>query len=347
MAQRLRLYFGSGRSNTAPEILEETSEEPPLGERVPASLAQEETPSENSASRTLYQHSELALKRSSSMFIPQLSSYSEARPTKSSSMHISLQRANGFNRGDSSFRTDDVPPPSYRPRSPAPLYTEAQNQDVPLQPPPPYCTQDPISSTDFIEPTLSKRRVFSIGSNGCTLYNRGQPSISVGGICIQRKSPDGSDIQHVRILPYGGAGWSEQQSDHTSIANREPQRVVFQLHQNQSHSNNQDRQQQSVAHVTTVKGNRIVRYPRIRLERSSSYPRLYQNQRTDGDNKEFQPGSDTQTDMKNRANDCVFNLSEESPRSKPRFKIFFSSDGGGDQNILVCNGSKRNDTKVT
>uniref|UniRef100_A0A8C6TG37 HECT-type E3 ubiquitin transferase n=1 Tax=Neogobius melanostomus TaxID=47308 RepID=A0A8C6TG37_9GOBI len=349
MAQRLRLYFGSGRSNTAPEILEETSEEQPPGECDPVSSAhaQEETASENSASRTLRQHSEPSLKRSSSMFIPQLSSYSETRLTKSSSMHISLQRANGFNNGDSSIRTDDMPPPSYCPPSPAPTYAEAQSQDVPLQPPPPYCSPDSNSSTGFNESNLPKRRVFSIGSNGYALYSRNQPSISVGGICIQRKSPDGSDFQHVRILPYGGAGWCVQQSDHTSTADGEPQRVVFQLQQNQSLSENQDQQLQSMAHVTTAKGNRIVRYPRIRLERSSSYPRLYQHQETSGDNKDVPSGSETQqTEMKNRANGYVFNLSSDSPRSNPRFKIFFNSDRGGDENVLVCNGSTRNDTKT-
>lgn len=351
MAQRLRLYFGSGRSNTAPEILEETSQEQPPGERDPASSAhaREESPSENFASKPSCVHSEPSLKRSSSMFIPQLSSYSETRPTKSSSMHISLQRANGFNNGDSNVRADDGPPPSYRPPSPAPAYSEAQNQDVPLPPPPPYCTPDPNSSTGFNEPNLPKRRVFNIGSNGYTLYRRSQPSVSFGGICIQRNSPDGSDIQHVRILPYGGAGWCVQQQnpDHASAANGEAQRVVFQLQQNQSHSENQDRQQQPMAHVTTVKGNRIVRYPRIRLERSSSYPRLYQHQKTSGDSKEeVQPGSETlQTEMKNRANGCIFNLSADSPRSRPRFKIFFNS-GGGDQNVLVGNCSTRNDPKV-
>lgn len=339
MAQRLRLYFGSGRSNTAPDILEETTEEQP-----PAPSVQDEPPSENFTNRTSCLHSEPSLKRSSSMFIPQLSAYTETRPTKSSSMHISLQRANGFNIGESSIPVDDVPPPSYRPLSPAPAYSEAQNQDVPLQSPPPYYTPDPSSSTCANDPNLPKRRVFSIGSNGYTLYSRGQPSISVGGICIQRKSPDGSDIQHVRILPYGGAGWCVQQNlDHTSAAHGEPQRVVFQLQQNQSHCDNQDRQQESMTHFTTVKENCIVRYPRIRLERSSSYPRLCQHQNFFADNEEVQTETQ-QTEMKNRANGCVFNLCADSPRSKPRFKIFFNSGGGGDPNALV--GSTRNAVKV-
>lgn len=348
MAQRLRLYFGSGRSNTAPEILEEASEEHRLpGQCDPDSsaLVQDETSSENSATTILQGHVEPSLKRSSSMFIPQLSSCSETRPTKSSSMHISLQRANGFNNEDSNIiANDDIPPPSYRPPSPAPSYYEAQNQDIPLQPPPPYCNPEPNSSTGKLN--LPKRRVFSIDSNGYTLYSRGQPGISVGGICIQRKSPDGSEIQHVRILPYGGAGWCMQQADHKSCASGEPHRVVFQLQPNQSQTDNQAWQQKSTAHFTTTKGNRIVRYPKIRLERSSSYPRLYQHQLTGGDNKVSQSGSEAQqTEMKNRTNGCVFNLSADSPRSKPRVKIFFNN-GGGDQNVLDNSSSTRNDTKV-
>ncbi|KAK7896538.1 hypothetical protein WMY93_021863 [Mugilogobius chulae] len=313
MAQRLRLYFGSGRSNTAPEILEESSEEQPPGERDPNASAQE-SPLENFSTRTVRMGSEPSLKRSSSMFIPQLSSSSEPRPTKSSSMHISLQRANGSNNGDSNIHADDVPPPSYSPPGPAPAYPGPENQDVPLQPPPPYCSPDPTSSTCFTEPNLPKRRVFSIGSNGYTVYSRAQPSISVGGISIQRKSPDGSDIQHVRILPYGGAGWCVQQqnTDYNSAANGETQRVVFQLQPKQNHhSDNQEWQHQNM--VTSSKGNRIVRYPRIRLERSSSYPKLHQR----GD----------------------------SQRNKPRFKIYFNSGGGGGDQI-VDNGSTWKDSKA-
>ncbi|XP_072310888.1 E3 ubiquitin-protein ligase NEDD4-like isoform X2 [Eucyclogobius newberryi] len=348
MAQRLRLYFGSGRSNTAPEILEENSEEQTPGERDPAHA--QESPFENFPTRTMLQCSELSLKRSSSMFIPQLSSpSSEARPTKSSSMHISLQRSNGFNNGDSIFRTDDVPPPSYSPPGPAPAYPGPQNQDIPLQPPPPYYSPDPSSSTCYTEPNLPKRRVFSIGSNGYTVYSRAQPSISVGGISIQRKSPDGSDIQHVRILPCGGAGWCVQQqnTEYNAAANGETQRVVYQLQPNQNHqthSDNKDWQQQNTASVTSSKGNHIVRYPRIRLERSSSYPKLYQHRETGGVNTENER-PDTETQQMNRANGYVLNLSGDSRRSKPRFKIYLNSGGGGgDQNVDY--GSTWNESKA-
>lgn len=354
MAQRLRLYFGSGRSNTAPEILEENSEEQLPGDRDLTSSANvQDSTSENFSTRTLRLHSEPSLKRSSSMFIPQLATYSEPRPTKSSSMHISLQRASGYNNGDSSIRADDVPPPCYSPRDPAPAYPEPDNPDVPLHPPPPYCSPDLNSSTCFTEPNLPKRRVFSIGSNGYTVYSRGQPSISVGGICIQRNSPDGCDIQHVRIHPYRGTSWSVQQqnSDYCSAANGETSRVVFKLQQNQNHDETEEGQQENMADVGVIssRGNRIVRYPRIRLERSSSHPRLYQHQNTGPDisTDENQAGVDTQRiEMRNSSNGCMLNLSGDSPRSKPRFKIYFSSGGAGDQNVMAGNGSTWNEPKV-
>ncbi|KAE8284975.1 E3 ubiquitin-protein ligase NEDD4-like [Larimichthys crocea] len=233
MAQRLRLYFGSGRSNTAPEILEGDTEEQQGDNDVVMPLRMQPPPVTRPSQEPFVEHvpprafgsrSEASLKRSSSMFIPQLAAYAEPRPTKSSSMHISLQRSNGSSNGDSRGQADDVPPPCYSPPGPAPAYTEPQiGADVPQHPPPPYCSPDSMDSQTFLtEPGLPKRRVFSIGSNGHTLYSRGQPGISVGGICIQRNSPDGSDIQHFRILPYGGGGGDQDVSLGNDSARSDP-----------------------------------------------------------------------------------------------------------------------------
>uniref|UniRef100_A0AAV2ITM2 E3 ubiquitin-protein ligase NEDD4-like n=1 Tax=Knipowitschia caucasica TaxID=637954 RepID=A0AAV2ITM2_KNICA len=344
MAQRLRLYFGSGRSNTAPDILEETSMEPARDCDSSASANAQESPSKNFSSRTVQLCSEPSLKRSSSMFIPQLSTSTEPRQTKSSTMLISLQRSNGLNNGETTVRNDDVPPPSYSPPGPAPAYPGPRIQDVPLHPPPPYSNPESSSSCCFNEPNMPKRRVFTIGPNGYTVYSSTQPSISVGGISIQRKSPDGNDIHHVRILPYGEGGWCVQQQnqDYNSAANGETQRVVFQLQQKQnlkSQGNGQERQQQNGS--TSSKGNRIVRYPKISLERSASYPKLYQRQETCGVNTE-EINPDTETQQMNKANGYVLNLSADSQRSNPRFKIYFNS--GGDQN--VDNGSSQNNHKT-
>ncbi|XP_054875243.1 E3 ubiquitin-protein ligase NEDD4-like isoform X2 [Amphiprion ocellaris] len=370
MAQRLRLYFGSGRSNTAPEILEGDSEEqqgdsdvvtalrmqPPPIPRPPQDSATQHVPS-----TTFGVRSEPSLKRSSSMFIPQLAAYTEPRPTKSSSMHISLQRSNGSSHGDSSDHADDFPPPCYTPPGPAPAYTEPQNQaDFPQQPPPPYSSSDSLNPHSvLIEPNLPKRRVFSIGSSGHTTYSRGQPGISVGAISIQRSSSDGSDVRHFRILPYGGAGWSVQQQslDRCSGINGATQRLVFQLQQSQNQDQSQGGQQAaaSLEECTDVghgnsRGCRTVRYPRIRLQRTSSHQRLLlenKHQKSDAENQTIEENqTDEETEARNRSNGCTFKISGETPRRQPHFKIYFSPGGGGDQDVSFGDESTTNNPKT-
>ncbi len=370
MAQRLRLHFGSGRSNTAPEILEGDSEEqqedndvvmllrmqPPQLSRGSQELAAQQVPP-----RALGSRSEPSLKRSSSMFIPQLATYAEPRPTKSSSMHISLQRSAGSNNGDSRGHEDDVPPPCYTPPGPAPAYTKLPiGADVSRHSPPPcYSPDSSNSQSSLTEPDLPKRRVFSIGSNGYTVYNRGQPGISVGGICIQRNSPDGSDVQHFRILPYGSTGWSVQQPslDQCSAVNGGTQRLVFQLQQNQNQDQSQGSQQAAASQeectdvdFSSSGGSCVVRYPRIRLGRSSSHQRLLlENQhQTTADNQILE---ENQTDMetqrmeaRNKSNGCTFKISGETSRRQPHFKIYFTP--GGDQDVTLGNDSSRNNPKV-
>uniref|UniRef100_A0A3P8NRF6 E3 ubiquitin-protein ligase NEDD4-like n=1 Tax=Astatotilapia calliptera TaxID=8154 RepID=A0A3P8NRF6_ASTCA len=340
MAQRLRLYFGSGHSNTAPDILEGDFEvQQRDDDRVTAHLVQPRPasrPSQDSATEHVPSaafgfHSEPSLKRSSSMFIPQLAAYTEPRPTRSSSMHISLQRSNGSSNGDSSGHADDVPPPCYTPPGPAPAYTEPQSQaNFPRQSPPPYYSPDSLSvQSSLAEPNLPKRRVFSIGSSSHCTYNRRQPGISVGAIYIQRNSPDGSDVQHFRILPYGGTGWSVQQQslDQSSGVNGTKQRLVFQLQQNQSQDQKQGRQpddpsqeQCTDAGPNSSRGCHRVRYPRIRLHRSSSHQRLLvenNNQKSGADSQTIDENeTDVETEARNRPDGCTLNFSGENPRSK-------------------------------
>ncbi|KAM4527676.1 E3 ubiquitin-protein ligase NEDD4-like isoform 2-T2 [Odontesthes bonariensis] len=367
MAQRLRLYFGSGRSNTAPEILEGDSEELQENREVVATLSMRPPTMSRPFQESVAQHvpstgfglcSEPSLKRSSSMFIPQLSTCSEPRPTKSSSMHISLQRSNGSGNGDSGGHAYDVPPPCYTPPGPAPPYTEPQIQaDFPQQPPPPY-SPDPLNWQSFLTgPDHPKRRVFSIGSSGHAKFSRGKTGVSVGAICIQRDSPDGSDIQHFRILPYGGAGWSPQQQnlDQCFGINDAPQRLVFQLHQNQDQ--NQDGQQTAASQEDCTdygqgssRGFRTVRYPRIRLERSSSHQSLLQENQHQKNGAYFQTIDEDQTDVateaKNRSNGCTFKISGETPRRQPHFKIYFTPGGGGNQDVGLGNDSTANTPKT-
>uniref|UniRef100_A0A8C4HA18 HECT-type E3 ubiquitin transferase n=1 Tax=Dicentrarchus labrax TaxID=13489 RepID=A0A8C4HA18_DICLA len=373
MAQRLRLYFGSGRSNTAPEILEGDSEEQqgdndvvmPLRVQSPlVSRPSQEPAAQHGPPRAFGTRSEPSLKRSSSMFIPQLAAYAEPRPTKSSSMHISLQRSNGSSNGDFRGHADDVPPPCYTPPGPAPAYPEPQiGADVPHHPPPPYYSPESLNSQAFLtEPDLPKRRVFSIGSNDHTVYSRGQPGISVGGICIQRNSLDGSDIQHFRILPYGGTGWSVQQPnlDQCSVVNGGTQRLVFQLQQNQNQDQIQGRQQAATSQeectdvgFISSRGSGMVRYPRIRLERSSSHQRLLPENQHNITGGESQAIEENQTDMepqrmegRNRSNGCTFKISGDTSRRQPHFKIYFTPGGGGDQVVSLGNDSTRNNPKT-
>ncbi|XP_058472768.1 E3 ubiquitin-protein ligase NEDD4-like isoform X1 [Solea solea] len=362
MAQRLRLYFGSGRSNTAPEILEGDSEEQQGDNDVvtafnlqpPTALrpSQEQT-AQRIPPRAFNLHREPLLKRSSSMFIPQLAAYQDPRPTKSSSMHISLQRSNGSSNGDSIGYADDVLPPCYSPPGPAPAYTEPQSHtDVPQQPPPPYCSTDPLN--------LPKRRVFSIGTNGSTMYSKGQPGINVGGICIQRNSSDGSDIKHFRILPYAGWAVQQQSLDNCSGVKGGTQRLVLQLQQNQDQDQSQGRphavsSQEKCTNVgfASSRGNCIVRYPRIRLESSSSHQRLLLDNLRQKSVPESPDREETQTDIethkleaRNHSDGCTFEISGETPRRQPHFKIYFTSGGGGDQDVNHGNDSTGNNPKT-
>lgn len=360
MAQRLRLYFGSGRSNTAPEILEGDSEEQQEdGEEVaavltptsflsrpPRVLAGETVQSTNSALR-----SEPLLKRSSSMFIPQLTSFAEPRATKSSSMHISLQRSSDSSNGEPTG-LDDVPPPCYTPPGPAPAYTELRTQaDLPRQSPPPYYSPDCLNvQSCLVEPNFPKRRVFCLGST----FNRPQPGSSVGTICIMKKSPYSSDVQHFRILPNGGTGWSVQQEnpDHCFDVNGKTQRLVFQLQQDQKDPN--QGRQQLASHQeecsdfgqSSSRGLQTGRYPRIRFHRTSSQQSLLL------ENKRLKSGTEYQTieenptyvkaEAKNGSNGCGFKIGEEAPRRQPHFKIYFSSSGGGDQESNLGKESTNN-----
>lgn len=350
MAQRLRLYFGSGRSNTAPEILEGDSEDQQGDENIvtllharPPSAPRpyQEPPAQSALARVSSPRPETLLKRSSSMFIPQLSAYSDPRPTKSSSMHISLQRASAFNNGDACGCTDDVPPPCYSPPGPAPAYAELQtDQDGLQRPPPPYCSQDSLNSQAFLtDPNLPKRRVFSIGSNGHTLCSIGPPGINLGGICIQRTPSDGYDVQHFRIFPHGGNGWSLQQPsvDQCAVVDGGPQRVVFQVQQNP----NQDMEACSDVAVTGSRGRHAaVNHPRIRMERSLSHQRLpldgqqQKNGAYSEDAEEIRSDLDgPRVEERSISNSCTFKISRNACGRQPQFKIYFTPRAGEGQDV--------------
>uniref|UniRef100_A0A3P8XYB9 HECT-type E3 ubiquitin transferase n=1 Tax=Esox lucius TaxID=8010 RepID=A0A3P8XYB9_ESOLU len=271
MSHRLRLYFGSGRSNTAPEMEELEGEifgQCPMSEEplsVPESFR------------------DTSLKRSSSMFIPQLTP-AEPRTTKSSSMQISLQPRSG------GTRPAEEPPPS--------------------GPPP----------------------------GGC-------PSgISIGGFHISRNSLDGSEIQQFRI-GYGagcqGAGpcrWSVQQQNSEPGHCSTTQRLVFQLGQQDQAQNRQTNNvnvtpsEATDQGFTGSRGGRVVHYPRIRLERSTSHQLLPHGDHQmisnveDPQNGEVYP-SEMDSQRMDVEDGCMFKIRRETPKRQPHFKISQHRDG--------------------
>lgn len=97
----------------------------------------------------------------------------------------------------------------------------------------------------------------------------------------------------------------------------------------------------------------MVRYPRIRLERSSSHQRLLLENQHQKSGADLQAIEENQTDMEtqrmeasNRSNGCTFKISGETSRRQPHFKIYFTPRGGGDQDVTLGSDSTRNSPKV-
>ncbi|XP_076139878.1 E3 ubiquitin-protein ligase NEDD4-like isoform X1 [Alosa pseudoharengus] len=336
MSHRLRLYFGAGRSNTAPELQEPDDEHIGDGSHGGAMLFQMRP----GQGRVLYEAqpaTDASLKRSSSMFIPQLQSSPESRPTKSSSMQISLQRSNIF--ADDALYQDS--PPGY-PEEPAPAYTEPSPG---WNAPPEYSRRASAEHTHAnTEPALPKRRVFCVRpgdlQDGYTVSSGASPGISIGGFCIKRNSPDGSEVQQLRILPYGSdsqagpCSWSVQQNLDGAPG---PQRLVFQLQQDQPRQPDVQKEAFNFGFVGS-KGGRVVRYPRIRLERSASQPlKSHSVPRRSGSTPDLL-GTTSQMDTQSEdacedgAQSCTFKIRNEQKLRQPQFKIYFSQ--GTDQGTM-------------
>ncbi|XP_039544248.1 E3 ubiquitin-protein ligase NEDD4-like isoform X5 [Pimephales promelas] len=348
MSHRLRLYFGSGRSNTAPELEQLNGTVEDRDERgysgagsmmfhvQPRNGGLVESPESGSVA-----FSEASLKQSSSMFIPQLQSQTEPRTTKSTSVQISLQRSTASQ--EDALPCD--PPPGY-PQDPAPAYTEPDESWF-LPPPPAYdgvestSCQNVEQSQPGTEPIQPKRRVFCVrpcdGQNGyasLSVPNGSPQGITIGGFSIRRGSADGSDGQEFRIMPYSEDGqngrWSVLQS-----SDRGPgtQRLVFQLQQDQGrHPSPTSQADLSDLGITGSKGSRLVRYPRIRLERSASQPLQFRGAPSClGSMPNLHaPISEMETEseiVENRAQGCTFKISKEQNSRQSKFKIYFSQGG--------------------
>uniref|UniRef100_A0A8C1X018 E3 ubiquitin-protein ligase NEDD4-like n=1 Tax=Cyprinus carpio TaxID=7962 RepID=A0A8C1X018_CYPCA len=343
MSHRLRLYFGSGRSNTELEQLNGTVEDRDESGYCGAGATMFHTQTQNeglSESPELGACSDVSLKRSSSMFIPQLQGQTEPRTTKSTSVQISLQRTTGPQ--EDAFPFD--PPPEY-PQEPAPPYTEP-DESWALPPPPAYYRGETPSyqnleqSQPGTEPIQPKRQVFCVrpcdGQNGnASLGVPSNQGITIGGFCIQRGSADGSDVQRFRIRPYSENGqnghrWSVQQSSDRGLGT---QRLVLQLQQDQGrHPRPTSQADVSDLGITGIKGSPLVRYPRIRLERSTSQPMQPRGapSRLGSMPNLHAPISEMETEseiVESGAQGCTFKIRKEQISRQPKFKIYFSHGG--------------------
>uniref|UniRef100_A0A8B9KTA3 HECT-type E3 ubiquitin transferase n=1 Tax=Astyanax mexicanus TaxID=7994 RepID=A0A8B9KTA3_ASTMX len=330
MAHRLRLYFGSGRSNTAPEFQELDEDEngsPDGNGRFCSSsgagtmllrMGQRNIPLDEANAPGLPGGSDTFLKRSSSMFIPQLQNQPESRTTKSSSMQISLQRS-AMSQEDPGEGWSN-PPSYYRRDSPPSLLVD--------------------QTTYGTEPSHPTRRIFCVRpyvqntQSSIGISNGGPPGNTIGGFCIQQKAfTGGPDVQQFTIVPYATDGqdsacrWSVQPTTNGASGTR---RLVFQLQQDRGMSINTNGQREAPSpSYSGSKSCRDARYPRIRLERSTSQP---VQPRTVPSRPESMPNlhapiseMDTESEevIEDGSRGCTFKIRKEQNQKHPKVPLEF------------------------
>lgn len=277
MAHRLRFHFGSGRSNTAPEseILDQEREEDFfMAFQTQPRRSSPHPFTQNAGEDSGLQEGVGALKRSSSMFIPQLLAGVDARPTRSSSMKISLQRkaADGATDSCGPQEGPDDRPPSAQ----ADLGDQAAATRVSAQ----------IGSS---EPSLvdtpgssPPRAAWDPGTlvNGTCDHRGPCPRLAedteeaTPGLRIQHRASS-ADVRQVRLLPFGPDGQAEPRRwslQHVPDASGSSGKRCFVFQLQQPHQGTVGLGGDFNFGFTGTKGDRLVRYPRIRLERSTSYP---------------------------------------------------------------------------
>ncbi|XP_043922099.1 E3 ubiquitin-protein ligase NEDD4-like isoform X2 [Protopterus annectens] len=316
MTHRLRVYFGSGRSNTAPESDALTPEREDNFNMTFHTLPRRSSPH-------LFPHigsdygdnfQEGSLRRSSSMFIPQLLNNSDVRPTRSSSVQISLQRStlNGHaEEGHTSVFPEEAFPDNL---SDFGEYYGSTNSLPSLQDNlPPYVLNNLeysgiVCSSGRRTPSLlascyEDDTNEAIASSDQNDHGR-TTGMSTGDVRIHRHSS--ADLRQIRRLPLRSEvqqnavsqmprRWSLQHVPDT-LGNSGKRCFVLQLQQ--AEAGVPEWEGEYSLGCTGVKGDKIARFPRIRLERSSSYP--------------VQPRSEQCISKENRVNTepCHFNRSE-------------------------------------
>ncbi|XP_036613515.1 E3 ubiquitin-protein ligase NEDD4-like isoform X2 [Trichosurus vulpecula] len=244
-----------------------------------------------------------SLKRSTSMFIPQLLNNIDARPTRSSSVQISLQRkaVNGHTDecGAPESLDEDLPykfsdlrenftAPVSRPSSSQSSSQETSERESPSNSPP-RLLEDLGQQVNGSNNTCSHRVFCTIPSDNqgdavssaaqAVEGNENASGSNITGVRIQHRASS-ADMRQVRLLPFGSEvqnnpsapeprRWSLQHVPDVSASSGK-RCFVFQLQQPQTSTPNPGGDYNFG--FTGTKGDRLVRYPRIRLERSTSYP---------------------------------------------------------------------------
>ncbi|XP_063133267.1 E3 ubiquitin-protein ligase NEDD4-like isoform X6 [Rattus norvegicus] len=277
MAHRLRFHFGSGRSNTAPEseILDQEREEDFF--MAFQTLPRRSSPhpfTQNAGEDSGLQEGVGALKRSSSMFIPQLLAGVDARPTRSSSMKISLQRKAADGATDScgpQEGPDDRPPSAQGDLGDQAAATRVSAQIGSSEP-------SPVDTPGSSPP----RAAWDPGTlvNGTCDHRGPSPRLAedteeaTPGLRIQHRASS-ADVRQVRLLPFGPDGQAEPRRwslQHVPDASGSSGKRCFVFQLQQPHQGTVGLGSDFNFGFTGTKGDRLVRYPRIRLERSTSYP---------------------------------------------------------------------------
>ncbi|XP_058133775.1 E3 ubiquitin-protein ligase NEDD4-like isoform X7 [Dasypus novemcinctus] len=371
MAHRLRFHFGSGRSNTAPEseILDQEPEDDffMAFHTLPRRSSPHPFSQNGGECGGSLRGGVAALKRSTSMFIPQLLHSLDARPTRSSSVHISLQRKALNGHAD-----ECAPPGSLEDGLPCTLADLREDLTTPVRRSSSQSSSQETSERETPEsspPRVSRdlgQQVNGTSPCGhqafCAIPADGQEDaeplaapgeegsrtpagLNFGGVRIQHRASS-ADMRQVRLLPVGSEGpngpsmpeprrWSLQ---HVPDASGSPGKrcFVFQLQQ----------PQQGALSLggncnfgfTGTKGDRLVRYPRIRLERSTSYPT---QPRADGASPtEDQGASETPRNSRTTPEIHRANSVERTPQSPGcMFKIRQDQNAGQQHfRILVTRG---------
>lgn len=224
------------------------------------------------------------------MFIPQLlNGVDPARPTRSSSVQISLQRKAADESAAPESPEEPLPCQLADSREHyAPPGENHSSPQVTPEPSSPRLTEESGQQTDGT--VGCNRRVFcsipadSQGEEALPSAQREEASeaasgLSISGVRIQHRASS-ADVPQVTLLPFGPEApnnapapeprrWSLQHVPDLS-ANSGKKFFVLQLQQPQTSGTGAGGG--GNFGFTGTKGDRLVRYPRIRLERSTSYP---------------------------------------------------------------------------